>query len=97
MELDAFTGGSIGAIQFDLNADGIVDDDDLIEVEIDGKLVKMPPGGKKLAGLVQSPVIVQLTETAEMKYLSSSSGGIVNIAERRAKTGIAYWMEVYPD
>jgi type IV pilus assembly protein PilY1 len=97
MELDAFTGGTIGAIQFDLNDDGIVDDDDLIEVEIDGKLVKLPPSGKKLAGLVQSPAIVQLTETSEMKYLSSSSGGIVNIAERRAKTGIAYWMEVYPD
>jgi type IV pilus assembly protein PilY1 len=97
MELNAFTGGTIGAIQFDLHDDGIVDEDDTIEVKIDGKLVKLPPSGKKLAGLVQSPAIVQLTEATEMKYLSSSSGGIVNIAERRAKTGIAYWMEVYPD
>ena len=94
MELNAFTGGTIGAIQFDLNEDGIIDEDDRIEVEIDGKTVKLPPSGKKLAGLVQSPAIIQLNERIEKKYLSSSAGGIIEIAERTAKTGIAYWMEI---
>ena len=94
MELNAFTGGTIGAIQFDLNEDGIVGQDDRVEVEIDGKLVELPPSGKKLAGLLQAPVIIQLNETTEKKYLSSSSGGIVEIAEKTAKTGIAYWMEI---
>ena len=94
MELNAFTGGTIAAIQFDLNEDGIVNEDDRVEVEIDGELVKLPPSGKKLAGLVQSPAIIQLNETLERKYLSSSAGGIVEIAERTAKTGIAYWMEI---
>jgi Tfp pilus tip-associated adhesin PilY1 len=94
MELNAFTGGTIGSIQFDLNEDGIIDEDDQVEVEIDGQKIKLPPSGRKLAGLVQSPAIIQLNEEIEKKYLSSSSGGIIEIAEKTAKTGIAYWMEI---
>jgi len=94
MELNAFTGGTIGSIQFDLNEDGIIDEDDLVDVKIDGETVKLPPSGKKLAGLVQSPAIIQLNEEIEKKYLSSSAGGIIEIAEKTAKTGIAYWMEI---
>jgi type IV pilus assembly protein PilY1 len=78
MELNAFTGGSIGAIQF----------------EIDGKIVNVPPSGKKLAGLVQPPAIIKLKDKTEKKYLSSSGGGIVEIKEKAAKTGVAYWMEI---
>jgi type IV pilus assembly protein PilY1 len=94
MELNAFTGGSIGAIQFDLHDDGVVDEGDLVEVEIDGKIVKVPPSGKKLAGLVQPPAIIKLKDKTEKKYLSSSGGGIVEIKEKAAKTGVAYWMEI---
>jgi type IV pilus assembly protein PilY1 len=94
MELNAFTGGSIGAIQFDLHDDGVVGEEDLVEVEIDGKMVKVPPSGKKLMGHVQPPAIIKLDEKKEKKYLSSSSGGIVEISEKAAKTGVAYWMEI---
>ena len=94
MELNAFTGGSIGAIQFDIHDDGVVGEDDLVEVEINGKKVKVPASGKKLAGHVQPPAIIKLNDEKEMKYLSSSGGGIVEISEKAAKTGIAYWMEL---
>jgi len=94
MELNAFTGGSIGAIQFDIHDDGVVGEDDLVEVEIDGKTVKVPPSGKKLAGHIQPPAIIKLDEKREIKYMSSSGGGIVKITEKPAKTGIAYWMEL---
>ncbi len=94
MELDAFTGGSIGAIQFDINDDGVVDENDLVEVEIDGDTVKVPPSGLKLTGLVQPPAIIKLDEQREKKYMSSSGGGIVEITEKAAKTGIVYWMEL---
>ncbi|MDX1708322.1 MAG: hypothetical protein R3274_06955, partial [Desulfobacterales bacterium] len=86
--------GTIGSIQFDLHEDGIVGEDDLVEVEIDGKKIRIPPSGKKLLGLLQPPAIIQLNATTEKKYLSSSSGGIVEVAEKAAKTGIAYWMEI---
>ncbi len=94
MELNAFTGGSLAAIQFDVHDDGKVDEDDLVEIEIDGKIVKLPPSGKKLPGLIQPPAIIKLNERIENKYFSSSSGGIVEVAEKAAKTGIAYWMEI---
>jgi type IV pilus assembly protein PilY1 len=94
MELNAFTGGSIGSIQFDIHDDGSVGEDDLVEVEIDGKKVKVPPSGKKLAGHIQPPAIIKIEEEKEKKYLSSSGGGIVEISEKAAKTGVAYWMEI---
>jgi len=94
MELNPFTGGSIGAIQFDIHDDGSVDESDLVEVEIDGKTVKVPPSGKKLAGNIQPPAILKLNDEIEKKYFSSSGGGIVAISEKAAKTGIAYWMEL---
>ena len=94
MELNAFTGGSIGAIQFDINDDGVIDEKDLVEVEIDGETVNVPPSGLKLTGHVQPPAIIKLDDKRERKYMSSSGGGIVEITEKAAKTGIAYWMEL---
>ncbi len=94
MELNAFTGGSIGAIQFDIHDDGTVDENDLVEVVIDGKTVKVPPSGMKLAGNIQPPTIIKLNEKIEKKYFSSSGGGIIEVSEKAVKTGIAYWMEL---
>jgi type IV pilus assembly protein PilY1 len=90
MELNAFTGGQLAGVQFDIHDDGGVSENDL--VEIDGKLV--PPAGLKLAGSIQLPAIIKLNEKTEKKYFSTSSGGIVEISEKTAKTGIAYWMEI---
>jgi type IV pilus assembly protein PilY1 len=94
MELNAFSGGSIGAIQFDINDDGVIDEKDLVEVGIDGKTIKVPPSGLKLTGQIQPPAIIKLDDKREKKYMSSSGGGIVEIIEKTAKTGIAYWMEL---
>jgi type IV pilus assembly protein PilY1 len=94
MELNAFTGGSIGAVQFDINDDGVVDEQDMVEVDIDGDTVKVPPSGLKLTGLVQPPAIIKLDEEREKKYMSSSGGGIIEITEKTAKIGIAYWLEL---
>jgi type IV pilus assembly protein PilY1 len=90
MELNAFTGGQLAGVQFDIN-DGKVDENDL--VENNGKWV--PPAGLKLAGNVQPPAIIKLDNETEKKYLSTSSGGIVEVAEKTAKIGIAYWMELW--
>jgi hypothetical protein len=95
MELNAFTGGQLAGVQFDINDDGTVDENDLVEIEVDGKKIKVPPSGLKLPGNVQPPAIIKLTEKTEKKYLSTSSGEIVEIIEKTAKTGIAYWMEIW--
>jgi type IV pilus assembly protein PilY1 len=94
MELNAFTGGQLAGVQFDIHDDGSVGEDDYVEIEVDGKMVKVPPSGIKLAGNIQPPAIIKLNEKTEKKYLSSSAGGIVEITERAVKTGIAYWMEI---
>jgi type IV pilus assembly protein PilY1 len=92
MELNAFTGGQLAGVQFDINDDGEVGEDDYVEIDEDG--TKVPPSGIKLAGNIQPPAIIKLNEKTEKKYLSSSGGGIVEISERTAKIGIAYWMEI---
>ena len=94
MELNAFTGGQLAGVQFDINDDGEVDEDDYVEIDDNGTLVKVPPSGIKLTGNIQPPAIIKLNEKTEKKYLSSSGGGIVEISERTAKMGIAYWMEI---
>jgi type IV pilus assembly protein PilY1 len=94
MELNAFTGGQLAGVNFDIHDDGSVGQDDYVPIEKDGKTIYVPPSGLKLAGNIQPPAIVRLNETTEIKYLSSSDGGIVEITERAAKTGIAYWMEI---
>jgi Tfp pilus tip-associated adhesin PilY1 len=92
MELNAFTGGQLAGVNFDIHDDGSIGEDDYVQIDQDGK--KVPPSGIKLAGNIQPPAIIRLNETTEKKYLSSSGGGIVEITERAAKTGIAYWMEL---
>jgi Tfp pilus tip-associated adhesin PilY1 len=96
MELNAFTGGQLAGVNFDIHDDGGVGQDDYVKIEKDGETIYVPPSGLKLAGNLQPPAIIQLNETTEKKYLSSSGGGIVEISERTAKTGIAYWMEMLP-
>jgi type IV pilus assembly protein PilY1 len=94
MELNAFTGGQLAGVQFDIHDDESVGTDDYVQIEVDGQMVKVPPSGIKLAGNIQPPAIIKLNEEAEKKYLSSSGGGIVEISELTAKMGIAYWMEI---
>jgi len=94
MELNAFTGGRLAGVNFDIHDDGSVGQDDYVQIDEDGKTFDVPPSGLKIPGNIQPPAIIRLSQTAEKKYLSSSSGGIVEIAERAAKVGIAYWMEI---
>jgi type IV pilus assembly protein PilY1 len=96
MELNPFTGGQLAGVNFDIHDDGGVGQDDYVQIEKDGETINVPPSGIKLAGNIQPPAIIKLNETTEKKYLSSSGGGIVEISERAAKTGIAYWMEILP-
>ncbi|MGD9238872.1 MAG: hypothetical protein PVG69_02535, partial [Desulfobacterales bacterium] len=94
MELNAFTGGQLAGVNFDIHDDGSVGEEDYVQIKNGDKTIYVPPSGLKLAGNIQPPAIVRLNETTEIKYLSSSDGGIVEITERAAKTGIAYWMEI---
>jgi type IV pilus assembly protein PilY1 len=99
MEINAFTGGRPNYAMFDINRDNKVDASDMVTVTLnDGTSVTVPPVGIKFGGFVETPAIMRLGPTnvagTEMKYFSSSDGGIHTLAERAPKLGITHWMEV---
>jgi len=88
-EMDACTGGRLTKPQFDINDDGVIDQNDLIEVN--GQLV--PPTGIHEKGRLQPPAILRLGNV-ETKYFSSSYGTIRTLKEKGLKLGLIYWMEM---
>lgn len=73
MELDAVTGGRLSYPVFDLNGDGIINDQDRLA---DGTV----PSGQEYDGIIPTPEIVGAGEL-EYKYMSSSSGTVEVMTE----------------
>jgi type IV pilus assembly protein PilY1 len=99
MELNAFTGGSVGGNLFDLTGDRKIDARDVIRLDFDGdgRAKNMNPSGIEFMGHLLMPAILRLpgeNDLIEKKYLSSSSGKIETLAEKSIKLGITYWMEI---
>lgn len=92
-ELDAVTGGRLDEPVFDINDDGVIDNNDVVTVTIDGEEVQLPPSGLKGLGRLYSPAILRIDEKKEKKYFSSSRGKIVEMTEKAAKLGLTYWIE----
>lgn len=96
MELSPFSGGATGGTIFDINNDGIIDQDDWVTIgsDVDGGDIKLIPHGLKLAGNVQPPAILQLNPRIEVKYLSSSTGAVHIVKEVAVRLGVTYWKEL---
>jgi type IV pilus assembly protein PilY1 len=96
MELNAFTGGSTGGTLFDINDDGLIDDNDMVIIgaDADGNLEKAPPSGIMMPGGLQLPAILQLNKKIEVKYMSSSTGAVDTIKEIAIRLGVTYWEEL---
>jgi type IV pilus assembly protein PilY1 len=97
MEMDACTGGRLPYAQFDLNDDGVIDENDLIRIEDPdnpGEYIWVAPTGRRYEGRLQPPVILRLPRTeTEKKYFSSSGGVIEELTEKAARIGMIYWRE----
>jgi Tfp pilus tip-associated adhesin PilY1 len=94
MEVDACTGGQLSTPQFDINEDGIIDENDLINIGTADDPVLVAPSGMKAAGKLQPPAILRVPDTdKERKYFSSSRGKIVTVDEKAVVLGITYWQE----
>jgi Tfp pilus tip-associated adhesin PilY1 len=97
MEMDACTGGRLPYAQFDLNDDGVIDEDDLIKIpdpDNPGQYIWVAPTGRRYEGRLQPPVILRLIRTdSEKKYFSSSGGVIEELTEKAARIGMIYWRE----
>jgi len=91
-EIDACTGSRLTEAQFDINEDGVIDEEDLINIGTEENPVWVPPSGIGKPGRLQPPAILRMGPT-EMKYFSSSSGTIETVMEKAVRLGITYWRE----
>jgi type IV pilus assembly protein PilY1 len=96
MELNSFTGGSAGGALFDIDNDGVVDENDTVvtEFDADGNAVKSSPTGIMMPGNLQMPTILQLNKKIEIKYFSSSTGAVNLIKGKAVRLGMTYWEEL---
>lgn len=77
MELDAITGGNFGRTIFDLNDDGLFDEDDFVDM---GDETAPVSGLRTQVGISARPAIISAGEE-EYKYMSGSSGEIERVRE----------------
>jgi type IV pilus assembly protein PilY1 len=96
MELNAFSGGSIPGVIFDLNGDGVIDMADTVTTGYDagGNPVRVPPAGIKMPGNLQPPVSLRLNDRVAVNYLNSSTGTVHMLKEPAVKQGVIYWKEL---
>ena len=97
-EVDAASGSRMDAPVFDVNGDGKVDANDLVQVTYVDPVTNAPvtinvaPTGIQREGHLQTPAILKLGKE-EIKYMSSTAGTIETATETAVKTGVSSWRE----
>ena len=87
------TGGRFDTATMDINGDGKVDDEDLIEIEVDGEIIKVSPTGKLNIGMLHAPKFIKINEDVDKVVMSDSSGDIPIVDIAGESLGIYYWIE----
>jgi type IV pilus assembly protein PilY1 len=90
MEMDACSGGRLSEANFDINGDGAIDDQDLVDIGSSDEIMA-PPTGTKFSGRLLPPAILILNKDAENLYMSSSMGSIEILGQKAARLGVYYW------
>jgi len=103
MELDAVSGSRLDTSPFDINNDGVIDIDDLVQmydVDGDGNIDindEIPTSGirKEGLGIIKTPGVVICEDGTECKYSSGSSGNLDMIKESSGSpTGRQSWRQL---
>jgi type IV pilus assembly protein PilY1 len=95
-EMSAQSGARLTVPQFDINGDGVIDNDDMINIETDPNKapIWVAPTGVRKAGQLQPPaILIDGGAGVEIKYFSSSTGDIEQVKEKSAHLGISHWRE----
>ena len=90
LQMDACTGGRMVEAQFDINDDGKIDENDLIEVTIGGVTVKVAPTGIHYSSMIHPPVILR-AHGIEILLISDEDANIRYEASAPERRGIFYW------
>ncbi len=101
-ERDADTGGMLVNPAFDLDGDGEVDEKDMVRLNAPGGgggYIPGIPSDKAYEGRLFNPSILRKppvngSKPVEMKYFSTSGGGIGTMTESAETRGIYYWKQV---
>jgi len=93
-EMDAASGARLTSPQFDINGDGVIDDDDMINIGTEENPIWVVPSGILKEGQLQPPaILIDPERGVEIKYFSSSSGNIETVYEKPPLLGISHWRE----
>lgn len=94
-EMDICDGSRTKAASFDVNGDGLINENDMIQItDIHGDTISVAPTGIMYEGLLHTPVVVRdPDEERELKIFSSSSGATEILWEKEVETGLSYWRE----
>jgi type IV pilus assembly protein PilY1 len=97
-EVDSFSGSRLAYSVFDLNNDGKFDENDFVEIEVDGETVRVPVSAiDSEIGIINTPsVLTGVGEgNDERKIISGSSGQMISIPEAGSATrGRQNWEQV---
>ena len=96
MQMGACSGARLPSGQFDVNNDGVIDEQDLVNISDPATPVYAVATGVKFSGQLQPPAIILINSKQEMMYMSSSRGEIETLRKRAARLGIIYWRVYNP-
>jgi len=99
-EMNACSGGRLDSAQFDANGDGIIDENDLIQIQNPDwspgsglpEFITVPPTGIKYDTMMYPPIILTTPGgLTERKYFSTAAGNISTLEEQSERRGMFYW------
>lgn len=98
MELDALTGARLAYSAFDINDDKVMNTEDFVEITVNGDVIKVPVSAIKIESGMIKPAAVIARGGVEYKIVSTTSGEIASIIEKRgARPGVVprtSWCEI---
>ena len=95
---DPCDGGNLGEAFIDINQDGIINEEDLINLGTETEPVWVAPSARQFEGRLQPPAIVRMPgaygESRDRYFFSSSLGTVVGQTTKSPKMGIIYWKDL---
>ena len=90
MVMDPCTGGRLSEAHFDINGDGAIDDQDLINIGTTTNPIWVPPTGPRIDGKVELPSYL-IDGQVEKGFYNTSDTEIKEILQKAPRLGMTYW------
>jgi type IV pilus assembly protein PilY1 len=93
MAMDPCTGGRLSKADFDLNGDGEINEEDLINIGTVADPIMVPPTGGRFDGKVKNPLYLRAHErsTVEKSYYNTDDTEIKTFLRSAPRLGMTYW------